>query len=113
MYSLKELIELIDAEIKGLKLPESPVLLTPITILDSGGKNSPSLVLAAYRLFSDSVVNAIPSALPVGFSIISLLCDDIMDNAPLRRNRPTVFKQWGQMWLSSRAMLYVFWHTNN
>ena len=100
MYSLKELIELIDAEIKGLKLPESPVLLyTPITYtLDSGGKRiRPALVLAACNLFSDSVVNAIPSALAVElFHNFTLIHDDIMDNAPLRRNRPTVFKQWGQ-----------------
>ena len=85
MYSLKELIELIDAEIKGLKLPESPVLLyTPIThTLDSGGKRiRPALVLAACNLFSDSVVNAIPSALAVElFHNFTLIHDDIMDNA--------------------------------
>lgn len=61
-------------------------------ILQLGGKRlRPILVLMAYRLFHDTHEAALPVALTVEvFHNFSLVHDDIMDAAPLRRGKPTV-----------------------
>ncbi len=61
-------------------------------IMQLGGKRlRPILVLMGYRLFHDSHEPALPLALAVEiFHNFSLVHDDIMDDAPLRRGKPTV-----------------------
>lgn len=61
-------------------------------IMQLGGKRlRPILVLMGYRLFHDSHEAALPLALAVEvFHNFSLVHDDIMDDAPLRRGKPTV-----------------------
>ena len=55
------------------------------------------MVLAACNVFSESIDKAIYPALAVEvFHNFTLVHDDIMDNAPLRRNQPTVHSKWGQ-----------------
>ena len=49
----------------------------------------------AHQLFDDNIENAIPPALGIEvFHNFTLLHDDIMDNSPLRRGKPTVHKKW-------------------
>jgi len=61
-------------------------------ILNLGGKRlRPVLLLMSYNLFDEKVEKALPAAYAVEiFHNFSLLHDDIMDEAPLRRGQPTV-----------------------
>ena len=61
-------------------------------ILSIGGKRlRPLLALMGCELFSDNIAKAMPIAMAVEvFHNFSLLHDDIMDAAPLRRGQPTV-----------------------
>lgn len=65
-------------------------------ILNLGGKRiRPILALMACDLFNRPIASALDSALCVElFHNFSLIHDDILDNAPLRRNKPTVHKKW-------------------
>lgn len=66
-------------------------------ILSLGGKRMrPILLLRAYDMFGDEEVEAaLPAAMAVEvFHNFSLLHDDIMDDAPLRRGKPTVHEKW-------------------
>jgi geranylgeranyl diphosphate synthase, type II len=79
-------------------LPEEPEnLYAPLRYtLEHGGKRMrPILALTGCGIFSDAIEPAIPAALGIElFHNFTLLHDDIMDNAPLRRGRETVFKKW-------------------
>jgi geranylgeranyl diphosphate synthase, type II len=61
-----------------------------------GGKRlRPVLSLMACRLFSDDITHCIRPALAIElFHNFTLLHDDIMDKADMRRGRPTVHKKW-------------------
>lgn len=100
MYSSNQLIELIDKGIISLNIPETPNrLYDPIRYtLASGGKRiRPVLVLAACNVFTNSIDKAMYPALAIElFHNFTLIHDDIMDHAPLRRNQPTVYSKWGQ-----------------
>jgi geranylgeranyl diphosphate synthase type II len=63
-----------------------------------GGKRlRPVLLLMSYNMFSDSVQEAIPAAIAIEvFHNFTLLHDDIMDKAEVRRNRPTVHKKFSE-----------------
>ncbi len=65
-------------------------------LLALGGKRlRPALLLMAYELFGDKVDEALPAAWAVElFHNFTLMHDDIMDAAPLRRGQPTVHKRW-------------------
>lgn len=72
-------------------------LYAPIRYLMSiGGKRlRPSMVLAAADAFGGTVEKALPAALAVEvFHNFTLMHDDIMDNAPLRRGQQTVHEKW-------------------
>jgi len=62
-----------------------------------GGKRQrPVLTLAACALCGGDYRKALPAALAIEtFHTFSLVHDDIMDAAPLRRGQPTVHAQWG------------------
>ena len=64
--------------------------------LSLGGKRMrPVLLLMACELFCGKTEEAISSALAIElFHNFTLIHDDIMDNAPLRRNKPTVHRKW-------------------
>ena len=88
---------------EGLKsfcdeLPKNPQeLYEPMTYtLSLGGKRiRPLLVLLGCDLFNGNIDDALPAALAVEvFHNFTLLHDDLMDLAPLRRNKPTVYKKW-------------------
>jgi geranylgeranyl diphosphate synthase type II len=65
-------------------------------ILTLGGKRiRPALLLMGYELFRDDTATALPAAWAVElFHNFSLMHDDIMDAAPLRRGKPTVHTRW-------------------
>ena len=77
------------------KHPES--LYEPIRyLMGLGGKRMrPMLALLSYGLFKQNVKNIVPYAVVVeAFHNFTLMHDDIMDNAPLRRGHATVHEKW-------------------
>ncbi len=66
-------------------------------ILSLGGKRlRPATLLASYYLFEDEVRRSLPAAMAVEvFHNFSLVHDDIMDAAPLRRGQPTIHQKFG------------------
>lgn len=74
-----------------------PSLYEPIRyIMALGGKRlRPMLTLLTYSLYKDDVKRIVPYAVAVeSFHNFTLMHDDIMDRAPLRRGKPTVHEQW-------------------
>ena len=72
-------------------------LYTPIDyILRLGGKRlRPTLTLMAADIFSGTYKQALPAALAIEmFHNFTLVHDDIMDGAPVRRGKATVHKKW-------------------
>ena len=67
-------------------------------LLSLGGKRiRPVLALAACEAEGGSVADAMPAAMAVElFHNFTLMHDDIMDEAPLRRGRPTVHIKWSE-----------------
>jgi len=103
MYSVEELQNIV-SEAVALRskqlLDKTPVeLYRPIHYsLEMGGKRlRPVLVLLAYNLFDGEIQKAVPAALAVEvFHNFTLLHDDIMDKADVRRNRPTVHVKFSE-----------------
>ncbi|MDD4372446.1 MAG: polyprenyl synthetase family protein [Bacteroidales bacterium] len=74
-----------------------PALYAPIAyIMGQGGKRlRPLLTLMACDLFEGNISDALYPALAVEmFHNFTLVHDDIMDKAPLRRGKETVYKKW-------------------
>ena len=98
MQSLPSLLNRIAAYAAKNPFPDTPrELYEPCDyMLTLGGKRlRPALLLLAYELFADDVEQALPAAWAVElFHNFTLLHDDIMDAAPLRRGRPTVHTRW-------------------
>lgn len=98
MYSIEELRALLAGYAQKHPFPqEPPTLYEPCTyMLSLGGKRlRPLLALMACELFTDEVAKALPAAWAVElFHNFTLIHDDIMDAAPLRRGRPTVHTRW-------------------
>ncbi|MES2429129.1 MAG: polyprenyl synthetase family protein [Bacteroidota bacterium] len=100
MRELQDLQILIDKAVTKLKYPVYPAeLYEPIYyILSMGGKRMrPALLLMACDLFGGDVEKALSPALAIEvFHNFTLMHDDIMDNAPLRRGKVTVHEKWNQ-----------------
>lgn len=103
MNTIKDLQALInneiEQEIKRLSQTTPTNLYEPIGYaLSMGGKRlRPVMVLLAYNLFRDSVEEAFPAAMAIEvFHNFTLLHDDIMDRAEMRRNSPSVYKKYNE-----------------
>lgn len=103
MYSITELQNIVNTElnvrIESLNKQSPENLYVPVDYsLEMGGKRlRPVLVLLAYNLFSDLVIKALPAAIAIEvFHNFTLLHDDIMDKADVRRNMPTVHQKFGE-----------------
>lgn len=100
MYSFQQLLDITQREIARLDLPASPATLyDPIryTMADGGKRVRPVALLMACNLFREDIAPAIPAALAVElFHNFTLLHDDIMDRAPMRRGKPAVYKKWNE-----------------
>lgn len=98
MISIEKISEIIENEIKKIDFKSTPSeLYQPIYYaLESGGKRiRPALTLLACNLFSEKLNEAVLPAIGLEiFHNFTLLHDDIMDKADLRRNRATVHKKW-------------------
>lgn len=98
MSSIKTYQQWIEQEIKKNKHGKSPITLyEPIRyIMALGGKRlRPILTLLSYSLYKDDVNSIVPYATAVElFHNFTLMHDDIMDNAPLRRGNVTVHEKW-------------------
>lgn len=82
---------------KKVQSQEPASLYDPINyILSLGGKRlRPILTLMAAEAFDDNYEKALNAALSIEiFHNFSLIHDDIMDAAPLRRGQPTVHEKW-------------------
>ena len=94
-----EILELFEATLRQMQTPEEPELLyTPIIYSMSGGgkRLRPVLLLLSTEAFGGEVAAAMPAAMAVEvFHNFTLLHDDIMDNAAVRRGKPSVYAKWG------------------
>lgn len=98
MYTIEELRNCIKAELDKQEYVEEPVsLFEPIKyIMEDGGKRlRPVLALLAYNLYRDDVEKILKSVIGIEiFHNYTLLHDDVMDDAELRRGRQTAHKKW-------------------
>ncbi|GGN09128.1 isoprenyl synthetase [Dyadobacter beijingensis] len=98
MINPTTLLEKIQAEFDRHSYGEAPAeLYEPITyIMSLGGKRfRPLLTLLAASIFDTDLEKAIKPAMAVEvFHNFTLMHDDIMDRAPLRRGMPTVHEKW-------------------
>ncbi|VXB27970.1 Polyprenyl synthetase [Flavobacterium sp. 9AF] len=98
MHTISQYQEVISKHFANLKTSKDPKnLYEPIDyILSLGGKRMrPVLTLMAAEIFNASYEKAIPAATAVEvFHNFSLIHDDIMDDAPLRRGNQTVHEKW-------------------
>lgn len=94
----KEIIPLVQDEISNTTYSGSPgELYDPMNyILQLGGKRlRPVTALLASQLFGSTLDRALPAAKAIEvFHNFTLVHDDIMDKAPLRRGKQTVHEKW-------------------
>jgi geranylgeranyl diphosphate synthase type II len=113
MYSQADLKNLVDKAIVNLSYsPEAERLIDPVRfVLSIGGKRiRPVLALLACNLFNDKIEEAVmPAAGLEVFHNFTLVHDDIIDQAPVRRNFPTVHSKWNvnQAILSGDVMAFI------
>lgn len=100
MQTNEQLLNAIENYLAQTEFPAEPELLyAPISYsLSGGGKRlRPMLLSLACGIFSDDLLQTLPAAAAVEvFHNFTLLHDDIMDNAAVRRGKPSVFAKWGQ-----------------
>jgi len=98
MYTLGELRQIIKDRINQLEFNQPPhQLYDPINYtLRLGGKRlRPALCLLACDMVDGDVKDALDPAIGIElFHNFTLLHDDIMDEAPIRRGKETVYKKW-------------------
>ena len=99
MYTIEEIQKLINDYIDNQKFEGNPAeLYAPIEyILRQGGKRlRPTLCLLACDLFGGKVEDCmVPAVAAEIFHNFTLVHDDIMDQAPLRRGVETIYRKWG------------------
>lgn len=112
-YSPEILRDRIHEYINSLGYKHTPEgLYDPIEyVLGMGGKRlRPVLLLLAYNLYLDDIESVFPQAAAIEtYHNFTLLHDDVMDNADMRRGCPTVHKKWdpNAAILSGDAMLIL------
>lgn len=111
MYTTEYLLNYINKAINEISYPNKPEgLYAPIKYtLDGGGKRiRPVLTLAVCDALGVDIAQAINQALGIEiYHNFTLLHDDVMDKADMRRGRPTVHIKWNEETaiLSGDAML--------
>lgn len=97
---MKDQLQKIEEGLSNLPLGDRPEnLYEPIRyLLSLGGKRlRPMLVLLGYGLQKDDYESIVSPALAVEvFHNFTLMHDDIMDAAPIRRGQPTVHEKWNE-----------------
>ncbi|MBQ8695647.1 MAG: polyprenyl synthetase family protein [Bacteroidaceae bacterium] len=99
MYNWNEIRNQINEFIDNLKFEREPYgLYEPIryTISQGGKRVRPVLFLMAYNMYKENLDGAFYPALALEtYHNHTLIHDDVMDNADLRRGMPTVRAKWG------------------
>lgn len=99
---LRAAVSEVEAALAALTFPDSPAeLYEPVrhALAGKGKRVRPAMVLLTAEAFggSDARERAMPAALAVEvFHTFTLVHDDIMDDAPTRRGRPTVHEEWNE-----------------
>jgi len=97
-FTIERAQQVIEQEITNLALEGNPdSLYEPIRyMMGLGGKRMrPALALCAVQMFRTDWEQVATAALSVEvFHNFTLMHDDIMDNAPIRRGKPTVHEVW-------------------
>lgn len=100
MKTNEEILSLFENYLAQIQLPEEPQrLYEPIIYSMSGGgkRIRPALLLLCCEAFGGRVQDALPAAAAVEmFHNFTLLHDDIMDNAAVRRGKASVPARWGE-----------------
>lgn len=100
MKNNEEILTLFEKYLAQISLPEEPHrLYDPIIYsMSEGGKRiRPALLLLCCDAFGGDVQGALPAAAAIEmFHNFTLLHDDIMDNAAVRRGKPSVYARWGE-----------------
>jgi len=111
--TFSDALTIINKEIQSIEYPQDPSgLYDPIAYLLAlkGKRIRPALTILACSLYSGEVEEAIPVALAWEiFHNFTLMHDDVMDKADLRRGQATVHKKWNEnsAILSGDAMLIL------
>ena len=94
----QEILNLVNNALASLPYERHPQsLYEPVKyVLSLGGKRiRPVLMLLTYQLYRDDVASIMPQALGLEtYHNYTLLHDDLMDNADVRRGHPTVHRKW-------------------
>lgn len=101
MYSQEEIKAIVERGLSTLNFKLDPAeLYSPIEyILSIGGKRiRPRLCLTTFSLFSNNFTNSViyPAIALEIFHAFTLIHDDILDNADVRRGQKTIHKKWNQ-----------------
>ena len=111
--TFSEALAIINEEIQSIEYPHNySNLYEPIAYILAlkGKKVRPALTLLACNMYSDDVKEAIHAALAWEiFHNFTLMHDDVMDKADIRRGQATVHKKWDENTaiLSGDAMLIL------
>lgn len=100
MYTSKEIIAFVREQVEKMNIKATPAgLYDPIRyVLSMGGKRlRPVLMLMAYNLYREDLERIVPLALGLEtYHNYTLLHDDLMDHADMRRGHLTVHKKWNE-----------------
>ena len=101
MYSQNDIEAMVRKAICAIEFKQEPsTLYEPLEYMMAiGGKRlRPRLCLTTYSLFKDNIdTNIIMPALALElFHSFTLMHDDIMDNAEIRRGKPAIHAKWGE-----------------
>ena len=113
MFTPKEILDKVNGFIDGLTYNRKPeTIYEPIKyVLSIGGKRiRPVLMLLAYNMYKDNPESILmPACALETYHNYTLLHDDLMDNADVRRGVPTVHRKWNANTaiLSGDSMLVV------
>lgn len=98
MLTANEILGKINSYLDNLEYTRKPQsLYAPVKyVLSMGGKRiRPSLMLMAYNMYKDDPETILPSACAIEtYHNYTLLHDDLMDNAEVRRGHQTVHVKW-------------------
>ena len=99
MYSWEQIRDEVNRFIESIKFEREPLeLYKPIryTLAQSGKRVRPVLCLMAYNLYRDDITDALyPAVAMETYHNYTLIHDDVMDRADVRRGKPTVCAKWG------------------
>lgn len=97
---METILNKIEAALAAIPYPQQPEgLYEPIRyVLSMGGKRlRPTLTLMAYAIYKEDTERALPTAIGLEtYHNHTLLHDDLMDKADMRRGKPTVHKKWDE-----------------